>query len=68
LAEIETPEVDQQLRQARADLSTAQANLSLAVITARRNESLLKTPFGVDAGSRQCRGRIGGGQGHRPIE
>jgi RND family efflux transporter MFP subunit len=43
LAEIETPEVDQQLRQARADLSAAQANLSLAVITATRNENLLKT-------------------------
>jgi RND family efflux transporter MFP subunit len=43
LAEIDTPEVDQQLRQARADLSTAQANLSLAVITATRNENLLKT-------------------------
>jgi RND family efflux transporter MFP subunit len=43
LAEIETPEVDQQLRQARADLSTARANLSLAVITATRNENLLKT-------------------------
>src|ERR1700733_9693788 len=43
LAEIETPEVDQQLRQARADLSTAQATLSLAVITATRNENLLKT-------------------------
>ena len=43
LAEIDTPEVDQQLRQARADLSTAQANLNLAAITARRNENLLKT-------------------------
>jgi len=43
LAEIETPEVDQQLRQARADLATAQANLSLAAITATRNENLLKT-------------------------
>jgi RND family efflux transporter MFP subunit len=43
LAEIETPEVDQQLRQARADLSTARANLNLAVITAERNENLLKT-------------------------
>src|SRR5580704_4877706 len=43
LAEIETPEVDQQLRQARADLATAQANLHLAVTTAERNESLLKT-------------------------
>jgi RND family efflux transporter MFP subunit len=43
LAEIEAPEVDQQLRQARADLATAQANLHLATITAERNESLLKT-------------------------
>ena len=43
LAEIETPEIDQQLRQARADLSTAQANFKLAAITNKRNEELLKT-------------------------
>jgi RND family efflux transporter MFP subunit len=43
LAEIDTPEVDQQLRQARSDLATAQANLQLAAITAKRNEDLLKT-------------------------
>jgi RND family efflux transporter MFP subunit len=43
LAEIDTPEVDQQLRQARAELATARANLSLAAITAERNENLLKT-------------------------
>jgi RND family efflux transporter MFP subunit len=43
LAEIETPEVDQQLQQARADLKTAQANLNLAKITADRWQSLLKT-------------------------
>jgi|SRR5579872_3097448 len=43
LADIETPEVDQQLRQARADLQTAQANLSLAEITAKRYEGLLKS-------------------------
>jgi RND family efflux transporter MFP subunit len=43
LAQIETPEVDQQLRQARADLATARANLNLAEITAKRNEELLKT-------------------------
>ncbi|HYA17732.1 MAG TPA: efflux RND transporter periplasmic adaptor subunit [Bryobacteraceae bacterium] len=36
LAEIETPEVDQQLRQARADLETAKANLALAEVTAQR--------------------------------
>jgi RND family efflux transporter MFP subunit len=43
LADIETPEVDQQLRQSRADLATAQANLNLSQITANRYEDLLKT-------------------------
>jgi RND family efflux transporter MFP subunit len=43
LAEIDTPEVDDQLQQARADLATAQANLQLAEITAKRNEDLLKS-------------------------
>ncbi len=43
LAEIDAPEVDEQLRQARADLATAQANLHLAEITAKRDEDLLKT-------------------------
>lgn len=43
LAEIDTPEVDQQLRQARADLATAQANLNLSKITADRYAGLLKT-------------------------
>lgn len=42
LAEIETPEVDQQLEQARADLKNAQANLSLSQITAERSENLFK--------------------------
>lgn len=43
LAEIDTPEIDDQLRQARADLMTAQANAKLAGITAQRNESLVKS-------------------------
>src|SRR3989475_2322302 len=43
LAEIETPEVDQQLQQARADLQTAQANLRQAEITADRWQALWKT-------------------------
>lgn len=43
LAEIETPEVDAQLRQAQADLATAQANLHLAEITAARYQELLKS-------------------------
>lgn len=36
LAEIETPELDQQLLQAEADLRTARANLELAGVTAAR--------------------------------
>jgi RND family efflux transporter MFP subunit len=43
LAEIETPEIDQQLQQAEADLNTAQANLRQAEITAARWQSLLET-------------------------
>ena len=49
LADIETPEVDQQLDQARADLNTAQANYRLSQITASRYQDLLKT----DAVSKQ---------------
>ena len=43
LAEIDSPEVDQQLEQARADLATSQANLKLAELTATRYKDLLKT-------------------------
>ena len=43
LAEIETPEVDRQLLQARADLATAQANLQLALTTNARWQRLLKS-------------------------
>jgi RND family efflux transporter MFP subunit len=43
LAEIDTPEVNQQLRQARADLATSRANLNLSQITAERYAGLLKT-------------------------
>jgi RND family efflux transporter MFP subunit len=42
LAVIQTPEVDEQLAQARSTLNTAQANLELAQITRDRYESLLK--------------------------
>ena len=41
LAVIETPELDQQLSQARADLATAQANASLAKTTADRYQDLV---------------------------
>ncbi len=43
LAVIETPEVDQQLSQAQADLATAQANYDLAKTTDERWQGLLKT-------------------------
>ena len=43
LAEIESPEVDQQLSQARADLATAQANMKLAEVTMNRDQVLIKT-------------------------
>jgi len=43
LALIETPEVDQQLQQARSNLLTAQANLELAAITRTRYLGLLKS-------------------------
>lgn len=49
LAEIDTPEIDQQLNQARADLVTAQANLSLSSTTATRYQDLIKS----DSVSRQ---------------
>jgi RND family efflux transporter MFP subunit len=43
LAVIETPEVDQQLQQARSNLLTAQANLELASITKTRYQGLLQS-------------------------
>ncbi len=43
LAEIDTPEVDQQLEQSRSNLATAQANLKLAEITKNRYQGLLAT-------------------------
>src|SRR5467141_4732694 len=43
LTDIDTPEVDQQLMQARADLNTAKANARLSEITATRYGELIKT-------------------------
>jgi RND family efflux transporter MFP subunit len=45
LAEIESPEVDQQLQQARADLVTAQANLALAQVTWKREQALWRNQW-----------------------
>ena len=41
LAEIETPEVDQQLQQSRAELERIQANMELAGVTSNRWQNLL---------------------------
>jgi RND family efflux transporter MFP subunit len=49
LAEIDTPDLDQQLTQARADLSVAKANAKLAQISAERWQSLA----GTDAVAKQ---------------
>ncbi len=49
LAVIETPDLDQQLRQARANLTVAEANAKLAQIGAQRWQSLA----GTDAVARQ---------------
>ena len=43
LAVIESPEVDQQLQQAKADLATAQSNAGYAKIQASRYQDLLKS-------------------------
>lgn len=43
LAEIDTPDLDQQLAQARADLGVAEANAKLAQISAERWQSLAST-------------------------
>jgi RND family efflux transporter MFP subunit len=43
LADIDTPEIDDQLRQAQADLATAVANSALAESTAKRWKTLLQT-------------------------
>jgi RND family efflux transporter MFP subunit len=49
LAEIDTPDLDQQLMQARADLGVSQANAKLAQISAERWQSL----SGTDAVAKQ---------------
>lgn len=49
LAEIETPELDQQLSQARSELATARSNAALAASTAQRWQALLDS----DSVSRQ---------------
>ena len=66
LAEIETPEIDAQLRQAEADVKTAEANSKLAQLTAQRWKSAPEDGLRLEAGSRrEDRRRFG--KGGRPI-
>ena len=64
LAEIDTPEIDQQLQQARADLTTAEANAHLAQTTSDRYQDLIKT----DSVSRQDMDMAVGGAEARRAE
>ena len=50
LAEIDTPEVDQQLRQAQADLATAQANYAARAHHRRALAGAARDPVGLAAG------------------
>lgn len=43
LGVIDTPDLDEQLRQAKADFNSAQANLTLAEVTAKRWQALLSS-------------------------
>jgi RND family efflux transporter MFP subunit len=43
LGEVETPELDQQILRARADLATAESNWEIADVTAKRWQNLLAT-------------------------
>jgi RND family efflux transporter MFP subunit len=45
IAEIDTPDLDQQLLQAKADLASAQTNASLAELTAKRWQLLVKSNY-----------------------
>ena len=58
LAEIDSPEVDQQLEQAKAQLATAQANLKLAEITMNRDLGLMKGRDPPAGRGQRCRARM----------
>jgi RND family efflux transporter MFP subunit len=45
LASIDTPDLDQQLEQAKADLATATANANLATVTSERWNTLVKSKW-----------------------
>jgi len=58
LAEIDTPEVDDQLHQARADVAAAQASYRLALTTAARWDELVKSGVVTKQGVDEKRGEV----------
>jgi RND family efflux transporter MFP subunit len=58
LAEIETPEIDQQLLQAQAELSTAEANAALAEATAKRWQELFASGMVTSQGVEEKQGDL----------
>ena len=57
LAEIEAPDLDQQLMQARADLTSAEASAKLSQVTLDRGRSLVEHQCRLAAGPRPARSR-----------
>jgi membrane fusion protein (multidrug efflux system) len=57
IAEIEAPDLDQQLLQARADLASQQASAKLSEATLTRRRSLIASNFVLDAGNRRAHPR-----------
>jgi membrane fusion protein, multidrug efflux system len=58
LAEIETPDLDQQLLQAQAELATAKTNAALAEATAKRWEELLASGMVTRQGTEEKTGDL----------
>jgi RND family efflux transporter MFP subunit len=58
LAEIETPDLDQQLLQAQAEFATAEANAALAETTARRWQELFASGMVASQGVEEKRGDL----------
>jgi RND family efflux transporter MFP subunit len=58
LAEIDTPEVDQQILQAQSELATVRANVALAQATAKRWEELLASGMVTRQGAEEKTGDL----------
>ncbi len=63
LAEIDAPDLDQQIMQAEAGLASAKANAGLAEATLQRGQQLITSGVGVETGSRPALGRCANKQG-----